>query len=225
MATCQNMGDSSTNGDAVPSKPAFNLTTVDQWILQQPDEMFKKHDWEDLRRIIESNQLQDLKRTPTELRKYLEWTAGIKAEYGSMTDYLMKNRLPAAWGQPPFTPASTVPMADASDYAILLNDWPYALAPGITHVIVWTRTRIPADDDRGDMLPKSRRLVGDFVRRTFADALGPGGEDRVLWFKNWVALQSVRALEHFHVLVKDVDHDMLEKWTGERPKGKRPWEE
>ncbi|KAM3525222.1 hypothetical protein NHJ13051_004087 [Beauveria bassiana] len=225
MATCQKMGDSSTNGDAVPSKPAFNLTTVDKWILQQPDEMFKKHDWEDLRRIIESNQLQDLKRTPIELRKYLEWTAGIKAEYGSMTDYLMKNRLPAAWGQPPFTSASTVPMADASDYAILLNDWPYALAPGITHVIVWTRTRIPADDDRGDMLPESRRLVGDFVRRTFADALGPGGEDRVLWFKNWVALQSVRALEHFHVLVKDVDHDMLEKWTGERPKGKRPWEE
>ncbi|EJP69230.1 N-acetylglucosamine-induced protein 1 [Beauveria bassiana] len=225
MATCQKMGDSSINGDSVPSKPAFNLTNVDKWILQQPDETFKKHDWEDLRRIIESNQLQDLKRTPTELRKYLEWTAGIKEEYGSMTDYLMKNRLPSAWGQPPFTPASTVPMADASDYAILLNDWPYALAPGITHVIVWTRTRIPADDDRGDMLPESRRLVGDFVRRTFADALGPGGEDRVLWFKNWVALQSVRALEHFHVLVKDVDHDMLEKWTGERPKAKRPWEE
>lgn len=52
MATCQEMGDSSTNGDAVPSKPAFNLTNVDKWILQQPDETFKKHDWEDLRGII-----------------------------------------------------------------------------------------------------------------------------------------------------------------------------
>lgn len=46
------MGESSANGDAVPSKPAFNLTNVDKWILQQPDETFKKHDWEDLRGII-----------------------------------------------------------------------------------------------------------------------------------------------------------------------------
>lgn len=175
--------------------------------------------------FTESNQLEAFKRTPTELRRYLEWTAGVKEEYGSITNYLMQNRLPSAWGRPPFTPESAVPLAAASDYTILLNDWPYALAPGITHVIVWTRTRIPADDDRGDLLPESRRLLGDFVRRTFADALGPGGADRVLWFKNWVALQSVRALEHFHVLVRDVDDDVLEKWTGERPKTKRPWEE
>lgn len=32
------------------------------------------------------------------------------------------------------------------------------------------------------------------------DRLGPGGEDNVLWFKNWVALQSVRALERTYNL-------------------------
>lgn len=82
----------------------------------------------------------------------------------------------------------------------------------------------PADGDMGDMLPESRRLIDEFVRKRFVADLGEGGEARVLWFKNWVALQSVRALEHFHVLVRDVDDDMLERWTGERPKKKRPWE-
>ncbi len=45
------MGDS-INSEAVPPKPAFNLTEVDKWILEQTDDTFKKHDWEDLRKII-----------------------------------------------------------------------------------------------------------------------------------------------------------------------------
>jgi hypothetical protein len=68
------------------------------------------------------------------------------------------------------------------------------------------------------MTPESRALVAGFVKRYFVDSLGPGGEHKVLWFKNWVALQSVRALEHLHILVRDVNDDMLERWTGERPK-------
>lgn len=99
----------------------------------------------------------------------------------------------------------------------MLNDWPYALEPGITHIIVWTRTPIATDTDKGDLIPESRALIDAFVKKYFVDALGPGGEDNVLWFKNWVALQSVRSLEHFHVMVRNVDDDMLERWTGERP--------
>lgn len=135
-----------------------------------------------------------------------------------MMQYILVHRLPKAWGQPPFTPTSTVPFEDPSDYRVLLNDWPYGLEPGITHIVVWTRTIIPADSVSGDVTPKSRELIQDFVKRYFVDTLGPGGETRVLWFKNWVALQSVRSLEHFHVLVRDVDDDILERWTGERPK-------
>lgn len=148
----------------------------------------------------------------------MKWTAETKAQYGSMTQYLLANRLPKSWGQPPFTPESTVPFAKEADYRVLLNDWPYGLEPNITHIVVWTRTFIATDGERGDMTPESRELVRDFVKRYFVDSLGQGGEDRVLWFKNWVALQSVRSLEHIHVLVRDVDDDMLERWTGERPK-------
>lgn len=145
----------------------------------------------------------------------MEWTAATKAEYGSMTNYLMQHRLPKAWGSLPFTPVSETPFAEPSDYRVLNNDWPYGLSPGITHIVVWSRTLIPTDPKTGDVTPESRRLIRDFVKTYFVDRLGPAGEERVMWFKNWVSLQSVRALEHIHVLVKDVDPAMLEEWTQE----------
>ena len=147
----------------------------------------------------------------------MEWTRATKAQYGTMTEYILQNRLPKAWGKPPFQVASQIPFHDTSDYSVLLNDWPYGLSEDITHIVVWTRTLIPVDSDQGDLTPESRKLVQDFVKRYFVDSLGPGGEDRVMWFKNWVALQSVRTLEHIHVMVKGVDDDTLEKWCGERP--------
>ena len=71
------------------------------------------------------------------------------------------------------------------------------------------------------MTEESRRLIEEFVGRTFVARLegvnggGGGGRERVLWFKNWSALQSIRTLEHFHVLLRDVPEDLLREWTGE----------
>lgn len=143
----------------------------------------------------------------------MAWTAETKASYGSMTNYLLIHRLPKAWGSPPFTPASSVPFNDKSDYSILINDWPYGLTPDITHIVVWSRTVIETNPETGDMTMESRQVVSDFVKRSFVDKLGPDGEAQVLWFKNWVALQSVRALEHIHVMVKGASQKLLEEWT------------
>lgn len=163
-----------------------------------------------------TNELAVLKRKPSDLRRYMQWTAETKAEYGSMTNYLLAHRLPKAWGRPPFSPVSKVPFADPSDYRVLINDWPYGFVPGITHIVVWSRTPIPTDPETGDMTAESRKTVADFVKRYFVDTIGADGEDRVLWFKNWVALQSVRALEHIHVLVRDVEPALLQEWAAER---------
>lgn len=132
-----------------------------------------------------------------------------------MTNYLMQHRLPKTWGEAPFSPVSQTPFEDPSDYRVLMNDWPYGMDPGMTHIVVWTRTLIEADNDQGDMTPESRELVAKFVQRFFVDRLGRDGPSQVLWFKNWVALQSVRALEHIHVIVRDVDRDILDEWTRE----------
>ena len=43
------------------------------------------------------------------------------------------------------------------------------------------------------------------------------GDDRVLWFRNWTGLQSVRGLEHVHVLVRDAPKVLLDWWTRDRP--------
>lgn len=168
--------------------------------------------------FTDTNNLSILKRIPSDLRRYMKWTSEIKAQYGSMTQYILTHRLPKAWGQPPFKPTSPTPFESTDDYRVLLNDWPYGLDPGITHIVVWSRSLIAVDSETGDMTPESRAVVQNFVKRYFVDSLGAGGEDRVLWFKNWVALQSVRSLEHIHVLVRDVDDDTLERWSGERPK-------
>jgi hypothetical protein len=100
-----------------------------------------------------------------------------------------------------------------------VNDWPYGFTSDIVHLLVWSRARIEVDAERGDVTASSRGRIVEFVQRFFVDALkkeGLGGEDRVLWFKNWVSLQSVRGVDHVHVLVRDVPDHVLQKWTERR---------
>ncbi|KAK8049985.1 hypothetical protein PG994_011715 [Apiospora phragmitis] len=202
-------------GTVLAQDAPFPLTEVDKWVLSLTDEEYTYHDWDDMKKIVGENNLSVLKRKPSDLRRYMTWTQETKARYGSTTIYLLENRLPKVWGSPPFAYASQVPFHNPSDYRVLLNDWPYGLTNDIKHLVVWSRTQITTDPETGDMTPESRDTVDNFVKRYFVDRLGPGGESRVLWFKNWVALQSVRALEHIHVMVKDVDMEILEEWTKE----------
>lgn len=139
----------------------------------------------------------------------MSWSREIITQYGSMTKYLIQTKLP--WGSPPFSCASSVPFENPSDYQILINDWPYAFTSDLTHIVIWSKTPIATDDQRGDVTDESRRTIEAFVQKTFVERLG---EDRVFWFKNWVSLQSVRALEHIHVIVRGATKEDLELWTG-----------
>ncbi|EFX02726.1 hypothetical protein CMQ_2655 [Grosmannia clavigera kw1407] len=200
----------------------FPLTDTDRWVLAQTDGEYVLHDWANLKTIIDANDLAILRRKPSDLRRYMKWTADTKAEYGSITNYLIAHRLPKAWGSPPYVPTSTTPFAHPSDYQVLLNDWPYGLTPDVTHMVVWTRTMIPTDSETGDMTPESRARVAGFVKRIFTDQIdavedGGDGDSRVLWFKNWAQLQSVRQLEHVHVLVRNASPELLKAWTAEPP--------
>jgi len=59
-------------------------------------------------------------------------------------------------------------------------------------------------------------FVENFFAKGLAASSGQGdldeGRARVMWFKNWVSLQSVRGIDHVHVLVKDAPTAILEKW-------------
>jgi len=66
------------------------------------------------------------------------------------------------------------------------------------------------------MTPKSRQRIEDFVQKTFVDRVKtlPGPAEKVMWFKNWTALQSVPGMEHVHVLVRAVPDAIVAEWTG-----------
>lgn len=180
------------------------------------------------------NDLGALKRKPSDLRRYLAWSAETKAQYGSIMNYICQHRL--HWSLPSIngTPGSNTvnsgptipyknprPFADPEDYRILRNDWPYGLSPGISHLVVWLRTPFEVKSEEGHLTDESRELIEEFVRKMFVDRLAedvkrfPEPESHVLWFKNWVGLQSVRALEHVHILVRDVPEEILYEWSGE----------
>lgn len=164
-----------------------------------------------------TNSLEKLLRLPSDLRRYLAWSHRTKQQYGSITNFVIQERVHwtplSPTGPPRFAYHSDIPFEDPRDYAVLINDWPYGFEEGIIHLIVWTKTPIAVDDIRGDVTPESRRLINDFVERYFVRDLDEDGVDRVTWFKNWVSLQSIRGVDHVYILVRPVPQPVLRKWT------------
>ena len=185
--------------------------------------------------LAATNNLAILKRKPSDLRRYIKWTNQTKATHGSITAFVLSERL--QWedlsssneDSPSFQCENTTPFTDPNDYKILLNDWPYGFTPDVTHIVVWSKVRIPEQKPEGHLTPESVALVKAFVQRTFVEPwnsyrLKQGitgdsdvGDDRVLWFRNWTGLQSVRSLEHVHVLVRDAPKVLLDRWARDRP--------
>jgi hypothetical protein len=111
-----------------------------------------------------------------------------------------------------FKTHNPIPFADSEDFKILRNDWTYAFVPGIRHIVVWLKQRLPVDAG-GTLEEEGRRMVSEFVEREFRRKAEEGKEgSKVIWFKNTANLQSVRSLEHIHVLVRDIDERVLEQW-------------
>lgn len=197
--------------------PPFALTAIDWQQLTLADSDFTPHSWASLRHLISTGRLDVLKRWPSALKAYLAWTAHVKEKYGSVTAYLLQQRLfweplEDSTGALRFEARSAVPFADPEDYLILRNDWPYAFEHGIRHIVVWLKQRLPVDAE-GALNEEGRRLVTDFVRREFRQNAGEVEEgSKILWFKNTTNLQSVRSLEHVHILVREVDDDVLRQW-------------
>lgn len=163
--------------------------------------------------ILEANDLESFKRMNFDNERYTRWKAETEAQYGSVTRYLLDERLPRAWGRPPFSPDFPEVFTSSSDYYIMLNDWPYGFAPDITHIIIWTRNTIPVEAGGGDMTPEGRDSVERFVKSYFTDRLpGQHPDQRVLWFKNWNSLQSVKGIDHIHVLVRGAAKVVVDDW-------------
>lgn len=107
-----------------------------------------------------------------------------------------------------------MPFANAADYTILYNDWPYGIDPDITHLVVWTKFLLEDDPETGFLTRESHKLIDDFVTRTFCTSDGIN-RDNLIWFKNWKSLKSVHALEHFHVMLYQASPEFLKRITND----------
>lgn len=159
--------------------------------------------------------------------KYRAWVRDVKAQYGSIPDYICQERLhwtrlPSSDGSDKmlFEVRNSKPFADSQDYKILWNDWPYgSLEPDVKHLIVWLKRPLDSDSQTGRLLESQRAVVQEFIDRTFIRPMKLAGlsdaRDRLKWFKNGFDLQSVGAIDHFHVLLRGVPSELLFQWTRE----------
>ena len=154
------------------------------------------------------------------MRNYLLWTNETLSQYGSVSKYVLRHRLgwettPDASPSNQFGYRNETPFADTADYRILRNDWPYGLTKDITHLVVWLKTPV-AITPEGDPTPDSHKLIEEFIEQRLKQMIKPNPEyaEQTIWFKQRAQWQSVRALEHIHVLVRGVDESLIEQWTG-----------
>lgn len=186
----------------------------DRGIIGTPDSAYRPYNWEQVKDIINTNRIDKFVRKPSELRRYRHYTWELVRNYGSIMDFVLKERL--KWLD--LTPEGC-PFTNPGDIKILHNDWPYGVDERIVHLVVWTKFELEDDPATDDLTPEARQMIDGFVDRTFCTRVKA---EQVIWFKNWKSLKSVHAVEHFHVMLYDPDLAFIEEIThGDVPLSKK----
>ncbi|KAF4512570.1 hypothetical protein G6O67_001690 [Ophiocordyceps sinensis] len=184
-----------------------DVSDKDRRIIGSPDAAFSLLTWERVCAIIASNRLELFQRTPSDLRRYKAFTHALAGRHGSVADFILRERL--RWPEP-VTPSGR-PFECADDVKMMRNDWPYGLDRRIVHLVVWTKFGLCEEPATGDLTDAARAEIDAFVSTTFRSRLHAS---QVVWFKNWSALKSIHAVEHFHVMMFDPDPDFIRHITG-----------
>lgn len=111
----------------------------------------------------ERDKIDDFQRKPSELRRYRQFTYELVRDYGSITDFMQKQRL--KWDL--LDPEESTPFANPADLKILCNDWPYGVDERIAHLVVWVKFELPEDPETGRLYPHVRRQIDEYVKETF----------------------------------------------------------
>jgi len=141
-----------------------NLSAKDKGIISTPDSEHRLNTWPEVQKLVQDNRLDLFQRVPSELRRYLEYMAHLRREHGAVMDFVLKHRL--GW-EMPLKPHDNGPFECQDDIKILWNDWPYGLDKKIVHLVVWTKFDLEEDPTTGDLTPKARAEIDEFVVKTF----------------------------------------------------------
>ncbi|KAK1564044.1 uncharacterized protein LY79DRAFT_530661 [Colletotrichum navitas] len=187
------------------------LSDKDIKALRDGSEESEPQSWEEVKGAIAAGETGRLRRSPRDLRNYMLWHAEVSKTYGSVVQYVRRERL--HWPEP-IVARNAEPFAHADDWTVIWNDWPYHLAHGMMHLVVWSKSGITVDPETGLPTEHSTRLVESFLDRVFGQTLGCRRGEDLLWFKQKTESQSVKALEHIHVVLRNVPEERVEKLLG-----------
>ncbi|KAJ9142184.1 N-acetylglucosamine-induced protein 1 [Pleurostoma richardsiae] len=193
-----------------------DLNAKDIGIISTPDSQYATETWPAVRRKCAENRLDLFQRRPSDLRRYLAYNWGLKRRYGSVMDFVVKERL--RWEQP-IRPSGTRPFEREEDVKVLWNDWPYGIDERIVHLVVWTKFELAEDPATGDITEETRAQIQAYVDRVFGARMP---KENYVWFKNWQSLKSIKSVEHFHVMLFDPDPAFVDEIThGDVPLSKK----
>jgi hypothetical protein len=145
-----------------------NLKPKDVGIISTPDSQYRFLSWPEVQKIITANKLDAFQRVPSELRRYLAYNYHLKQKYGSVMDFILRERL--NWSLP--IKSDGKPFEKKEDLKILWNDWPYGLDGRIVHLVVWTKFTLEDDPATDDLTDEARKGIEDFVDVTFRQKVG-----------------------------------------------------
>ncbi|KAI0973783.1 hypothetical protein F4678DRAFT_425874 [Xylaria arbuscula] len=182
--------------------------------LRMGVEYLVPHTWEEIKVIIASGDMGALKRNPIDTRNYIVWHSQVSKQYGGIAEFIKEKKL--GWEEQTAAKGEGL-LRRPDDYKILRNDWPYAFPLDVCHLVVWSKVGIRVDPETGLPDTESTTLIEEFLDSVFGKGLKCWrNEDNLLWFKQKTRFQSVRALEHIHVLVRGVDEDDITRLTGQK---------
>ncbi|KAJ2703357.1 hypothetical protein FB645_003921 [Coemansia sp. IMI 203386] len=138
--------------------------------------------WHEVKAAIDREDVEPLGRSVEMQTRYQEHVARVKAEYGSVADYLTQHALADFIGR-------GLSADEDANFMFRINDFPYSLGDGVEHWVLWSHRQLTP----GFALPEA-------AVRVIEAKFGRKAERR--YFVNPVAKQSVPQLSHAHVFVK-----------------------
>lgn len=180
--------------------------------------------FDEVRDIIKHNELNSFARSKKATEKYLAFKKELKEKNTTVFKHLVVNTLKWRTAEQVqglkddeiAVPASGDALfTNGSDLKIVRNDFPYYFEDDVAHLCVWSKRRIDSDPNSalGDLSAEMRALIEEYVNKTFVEWLGIPRE-KLVWFRNWEALQSVKEISHIHVVVKGMTNEQLNQVLG-----------
>ena len=190
----------------------------------------RKYTWDDVKEIVTNNELEDFSRSRETNESYRAFKSKMAEQNTTVFKHILWDQLHwykaednggLLWQEinERHIPDNQIVVRSLGkclfecedDVKILPNHFPYHFEDDISHICVWSKTVIPADPSSpiGDISESTRSVVEKYIQKTFVEGLGVPPEN-ILWFKNWEALQSVKALSHIHVILNKVPKPKVE---------------